>query len=524
MLEPVHDSQVATPSSKRLDDGVSPSRERPWRPSSRHGIAAALFVLYVGVGLLWLVSNVGDVPHYGDTHDYLKFARQEKVNAVRGYLYPRLLAAAGALCLESELPKRVDWGAEEAGGLPGPCAVPRGFACIQLLQVLASAAAVGYFAWVVGPALIRRGHSSRWLFVGGLAALVALDPLIAHFNLALMTDGLCFSASLAYCAAWAHLLFLRRTTGWAAAVIFASFLVAAGLRVEKPWVLLATALVSVTLAGWMSWRRPERQASSRSRILLGLAVVGAAFFVHQAVQSASSEQDSWWTAGENAVHFRLVFPYLDDVYDQLPDRVRQKISRDQAREYSRDINRVRPVVNRAVGLDAAARRRLTEDMVRTVVAQKWPDLLRDIPSDVLANGWTTLHFADRVLAWELRGRPGGPATWTFTRFTFHHPGLSRLWLGLAGALFLLALAAALVPTYRRLRAPLRSASGRASRTWLLWAPAVSFWWLNAATFGLSVNIINVRYMIFSHGLLLLLAYATVLAWLLAPGPAVSDER
>ena len=33
--------------------------------------SAAALILYVGLGLVWSAANLSDVPHYGDTHEYL---------------------------------------------------------------------------------------------------------------------------------------------------------------------------------------------------------------------------------------------------------------------------------------------------------------------------------------------------------------------------------------------------------------------------------------------------------------------
>ena len=41
-------------------------------------ICTAALALYAGLGLAWSVANLNDVPHYGDTLEYLRFARASK--------------------------------------------------------------------------------------------------------------------------------------------------------------------------------------------------------------------------------------------------------------------------------------------------------------------------------------------------------------------------------------------------------------------------------------------------------------
>ena len=87
--------------------------------------------LYQSVGLAWTVSNLGDIPHYGDTFQYMRLARRLEVPENRGPLYPLLLAATDRACSNEELPRHLGWKEEEAAENPRPCASPPELVCLE---------------------------------------------------------------------------------------------------------------------------------------------------------------------------------------------------------------------------------------------------------------------------------------------------------------------------------------------------------------------------------------------------------
>jgi hypothetical protein len=96
----------------------------------------ALFILIaiqVILGVTWTVQNLGDVPHYGDTQEYLQLARTLKVDLYRGIAYPALLAAvnhfSGGDMLATDDGRTRGWS---------------GFLILQLVQLMASLGCLAY--------------------------------------------------------------------------------------------------------------------------------------------------------------------------------------------------------------------------------------------------------------------------------------------------------------------------------------------------------------------------------------------
>lgn len=476
---------------------------------------AAALALYAVSGLAWSVANLNDVPHYGDTLEYLRLAEEGSASAHRGVLYPWLLSATEHLCVAGELPSKFAWANEAAGA---PCSATAGLVCLQILQVLIGAACLAYFAFVVvGHGLVRPGRpGTRRLVLCGVPALLLIDPLINHFNFALMPDGLAFSASLAFCAAVADLAF-RRTPLWSAySILLVSYLVAAGLRVEKRWTLLATLLGCMAL-----WSLLNRTAGLRlppgalRRLTLGLAGVGLGLIGIAAVHSSVQVDSFRMPLVESAAHLRLVFPHLSETYPDLPERTKQVISPDDARFYDEHVNNPPLVMARVSHGDEGLRRELTSDLVRTVVSSQWPVIALDFGRDSLENLFATASFYGRLAVWKLWGNQAikkwfqlDAAVWGYTRLVRHHPQLSVVYV--LSSLVLLALAAPAVLCRTRGRLG-RGAGGRAALS-SAWTPVLVFWFLNAVSFAAYINITNVRYVLPSHAILLSWIYAGALAW------------
>ncbi len=76
----------------RLTLRAPPSRRLRPGPAARY-LVLALMLGSVLVGAVWLVLELGDVPHYIDSNVFLRLADSGQVHPLRGFLYPRFLSA-----------------------------------------------------------------------------------------------------------------------------------------------------------------------------------------------------------------------------------------------------------------------------------------------------------------------------------------------------------------------------------------------------------------------------------------------
>ena len=467
---------------------------------------------YLGVGICWTAVNLGDIPHYGDTETYFRFAQDLEVTEHRGIAYPWLLAGAVDLLLDGERPGPL-YQKQEEREAGRSCAAPKALLWFQVFQMVVGALALLLFLWLTlgGGARggVGRGGSSNEFVL--LFLLLFFDPLLNHYNLALMTDGLAFAACLVFCGTLTALV-ERRPSPWPAGVVLVgAFLLAAGLRVEKKWVLLAT-FALVFLLWLAAGRRAPFPAGWQRRVgLAGLFLVGALAWIVLIHGGVATKKDAL-SSYEAFAHFRIGLPYLSEVYEELPERTRAQLSRQDAVEYDSHVNGVRRVVQRVAGSEALTREEFTADVLATVLPRHGVRILFDVVRDALENTFSTVSLYARVAAWHLGGDGAidrwfysDGTIWNYQRMAFHHPRWTAASVGLAGLLLLLALPAA----FHRLRTEQPS-----TQVVLLWAPCLVFSAVNGVFFAAAFNYVNVRYALVAHGLCLLLVFRPAVRTLL----------
>jgi hypothetical protein len=494
------------------------------------GACAALFAGWTG-------AQLGHVPRYFDTLEYARRANRLEVDAFRGFVYPALLAAAHRAAGESAVREPFRW-SPSRGNPPLPHA--RGvYAALQVGQLALAAASVAYFAW------IATGLAGRRLAL--LAALVALDPLVAHFELAVLTDGLALAASLAFCAALADLAARRpRARATAACVLPLAAFAATGLRAEKGAVLGATAVASAAAFAWLARgpagaRTPLASGSLRGRfaalragartslaparrIAVVLALVAVAVGSAAALQRSFLADSPRWRPGLVALYLRVILPHVGEL-EELPASAREALGPNAGRLARAPLPRARGIVESASGGDPARREALSRELARAVLRERGLALALDVAKDALENAAATASFYARLA---LASAPGGLAARlgladgvaeTAQLLAARTPRLSRAALAVAAALTLAATGLALASARERLRAgaPLLGAEAA-----IAWTPALAFCAANAVAFAAAQDLVHLRYGLAAHVAWLVAVYAALLRRL-SPGGA-ADAR
>ncbi len=474
------------------------------RTSTR--LIVLLLSLYLGLAAVWCAINLGHVPPYGDTGEYVRLAATLKVDGYRGILYPAILALAGR------------W----AGGLSfePPALAMVG---VQVFQILISIVCTIYFLQVMFAGRLAEWGvrpAGRLALTALFVALLTLDPLVAHFNLSIMTDGLAVSLSLAFCAALADLATQRNLPLIPWSVLVASTIGVTNLRVEKIWVLLATCLLS-----WLLWKIRARPTTGDGtgdfarRVLPGLAVTALLCVGVQAGRSVVFQDLGRWSPLETAIHFRVIFRELGAIYDDLPDDVRRVLSREDAARYDHRIHYTWEVIDKVTNKDPAARARLTRVLATVALRERWPTIAGRTLDTFVENVFATPSFYLRVAAWKWSGAgdawlfdffEGDP--WVYRNLAFYHPLMSAVVVSMSAAIFVGAsvLAAIGCRSRRALwnRALLRTAIP------IDVVPFLAFLICNNLVFALTTGGIFARYTVFSHIMILFVVYVGALRYLL----------
>jgi len=481
----------------------------------------ALVVAQVLAGACALARNLGKVPHYGDTRagvagtlspaaapGYVRLAHDGSADSRRGLLYPvflRLVHDAGGgpwfegLDLEDRqrMPKHaID------------CWAPAWQMRAQLLQLAVFAAALVF----AGAVFTRRRLTSRWPPL--LLALVYVDPVLVHAQLSLLPDGLSLSACLLFLAGFVEYTRDGKKCGLLLLLLGATL--AAGLRPEKGLVLGSAC--ALTMAGLALWRtRPPR---SRFRALLATAGV----FVAAAAFAGAGRWLERWTVAETVVHARIVYPRLEAIHAALPEDAQRRIPLDLARRYDTSIQEGRQVVHQATEGDAAVRRALTAELRRVALRERWLAIGIDCSIDSLRNLAATPEFLVRLATWawhdrEVAGRSADrrwESVGSWLMLSYHEPDWSLV--SLVGAIAVL-LVGWVLGAERVLHATRSGAWRRAP--WAAVLPVAAFLAVNAAAFGFTQDLFDLRYVYPSHLAWVALGCAGAVASLQPRSPASS---
>lgn len=459
-------------------------------------------ICVVSLGLTWMVYNASVTPLYGDTIDYLARARTLHVDQYRTIFYPAFL---------------------RLGGVGRPGVGEPSTAVVYAVQWSALAASTGLFAAALanGLGLFRAGRRRAAALVLATVALVATNPLVAHFAFSLMSDSLAASLTMAFVGS---LVFAvggapspPRRRLWLGIALVSFFLMALS-RVEKLYV--GVALVSLT--GVWLFRHHLRLgvpfARRRAAVLLALLAVplGVAIIVNRTTQTHDPNQAPLDLS--SLAFNRVVWPRLTRVHPHLSPEARALIPFEEAVRFDAHNNHADRLLTELLTRNRDNQRIIDEITVTTF--QTFPlavvgKTMYDVAKYTFPNIAFPLERASIL-------PESGATRWTLSRMGLPRPGLTRVALFGAEAFFLsvqLPLAAAIVMARRE------RALWKHPVFWLTGAAIVS----NALVFGLASGMdAHIRYAlpayVMTHASVTLLS----LLWFMPPtlprtAAAISDR-
>jgi hypothetical protein len=482
---------------------VTTDVRRIWKKIPKLALLA-LSVAYLLIGATWTARSFGYLTPYGDTFEYIRLSQGMQVDEYRGVLYPFLLHWMG--------------GGDQSPFNPLP---------IQIVQTLLFAVSLAYFFRIAfGVTFFRRRHHGQAvpLWAVGTFCLLALDPLISHFNLSVMTDSLCLSCVLVFCSTLGDMATRRRRLWVPASLCLVSFVAAANLRVEKLAVLSVTALFSC-VAWWMLGRRAGANPVLRGTIYSILLIIGTGSLATFAIRHATYRYQGRWDTVTTVLNQRVIYPHLADIYDQLPGDVKSRLSPEDARKYDKRIHNTWDVINQISGRNAAVRQNLTEQMSRVAIQQRWPQLAASICADTVEHLLATPSFYARLALWMAQGKNPSAfrdefqaVPFTYSVFAYPYRLLSFVYMLVAGAMF--GIVGILAIRTAWIRRPIPRSSEIPARAVMLWTPVVLFWVSNAMVFSLTASLVHIRWVLFSHFICLSVIYSVGLCAVL---PITAEE-
>jgi hypothetical protein len=446
-----------------------------------YGISLGILLV---MGVLWMTGNAGHIPAYGDTTEYLALSKTLKVDQYRTIFYPGFLRLSGIF--------------------HGTDVVPSPF-WAYLIQIFVGAASSAIYA----VALVREFGSLRAsprikaAAVALAAAIVTTNPLVAHFSLAIMSDSLAASLTVAFIGSLAIACAGGASAGrrglWLAISTLCLLLMALS-RVDKLYLgLLLVAMVAIIL-----YARRHRPGSPKvgSMALCLLAALVGAVAVNHFTQTQNPERPPLDLP--SMAFNRVVWPRLSAAYPYLPADAKSLISDEDAKRFDESNNNVYPFLVQLLKGHPENKQVINEITLTT---------LRKFPLQVV--GKTCFDIAKYMVPnvafpLELVGvlPVSAGSAWTYSRMNQPHRTKTKIWLIVStAAFFLLQLPLAIV--FLRKRVSLR----------LLGSPVVLLSLTcivgNALLFGLEAGMdAHIRYALPSFVMLLAIVTVLSLLWLL----------
>jgi hypothetical protein len=380
-----------------------------WLPLLR--IYLAMLGLLVVCGLMWAAGNVGYVPKYGDSNEYLQYAEILKVDHYRTILYPALIRLFGVTSMAAYSPHT-----EALFGF-------------QFL--------VSFVSFCLFGAALLNGLGTpaislclrRWI-VATVAMACAGLPLLAHFSLSLMSDSLACSLTLASIGVLAGLVTEYRERGlcWKRLLLCWFLLFAMSLsRVDRLFLGVMLVVIVVT---WL-WRIGKRAGNPhviRDCALL-LVVLGSSLAATIGTNHLTQTYDSGRPrlVFTNMAFNRIVWPRLHEVYPYLSVRARNMISLDEAEHFDAHNNNVFPLMVKILDENADGRHVIDDITLET---------LRRFPLEVFSKAvFDEVKYVFPGVAFPLELFSVIPesvgTSWTYSRMTMFDAGPTKLWLALS---------------------------------------------------------------------------------------------
>ncbi len=425
----------------------------------------ALGAAQVLLGGFWILRNLGHIPQYGDTPEYLRLAQTLALDNFRTILYPLFLR--GPLWLSTRLP------------IPYQTIV-------YLCQLIVSYLSLLYLFTMLRP-VSRRGtdQTAKRQSVAiniGLALFVFTTPLVAHYNLSVLSDSFALSFTIIFVASLVG-LFAKGSAryGYGAAVMGAYTLMA----ITRPERLLIGLAVAGAVALYFAVAAAlKHRIVLHPKVIILIVAIAVGFAGATIINNYGRGAAAQRTQPSLAVslYARVTWPRLAKAYKYLPADIKKIITREDAITSDRwptYYNRV--VLDKILGHKhggAAAMNRITE----VTWSHYYPEIVwstvGDFTGNLLAPATEALNFAIRNQSTD----------YVESRMSAGHPALTKLYRNYSAVLLGLLIIIAIFAALRRIPGALPGGSAA--------AVILTFIGVFALFFALFADpIVNIRYMI-----------------------------
>jgi hypothetical protein len=174
-----------------------------------------ILTLQIIFAIIWISGNIQCIPLYGDTEEYIKLSTLLRGHSYRTVFYPWILHLLMLVSMTFFIE------------------------ILYVIQWLLSFIAFYYFFFIsfrlISGSVPPQQATKTSIYTSALfpALFMASNPLITHFNLSVLTDGMALSFSLIFITSLLSYLYLKGSRKISFSITAVSFILMSLIRVEK---------------------------------------------------------------------------------------------------------------------------------------------------------------------------------------------------------------------------------------------------------------------------------------------------
>lgn len=326
----------------------------------------AAMTVQIVLGFAWMAVNLTNMPLFGDSTEYYELSQTLQVDEYRPLLYPLIIRIANKIANHMSIPYQT--------------LVYSGQTLLCILSVFFLAEQLGGIIFSVQK---RKNQKQFHLAVFFFSLYVTCIPMITFMNFSILTDSIATSMLLLMIGALIRIFHVSDTDWKSYLLIAVSMLVEYIIRADRLYT--CTLFLVISFGIWL-FKRRKKKLFLRCLVLSLVTVLvstGAATMFNKATQHPGLYGRISTTFGFVLLD-RVVWPNMEQNYDDFSDEIKGLISKEDAREFDKHNNNVMyqmaPLLREKAGVARAEE--LYKEMAAVVFKNQPGKVIFDILEDI----------------------------------------------------------------------------------------------------------------------------------------------
>lgn len=337
-------------------------------------ILKILMTIQILLGIIFVIKNIGYMPEYGDSKEFLELAQTMELDSYRPFVYPLFLNISGKIAnlLKTNITYIV-------------------YSVQIIVNVFASLVLVNTLKKIFNLKISNKE-------VGLYTLFILFIPFNIHFNMSIKCDSLASSFTILFLC---YLIrYLNEEKNIFAIYTFLTMFIASNIRSERIYFLsfILLCIILWELATRLIKKDIKKTNTKKIIVLacilfLGIITTNISKLVFQ---DENANQRSQPTISMY-LYERIVGNTLPDIYDYLPDDIKEVISYEEALSLSSDRNCYKLPYETLYEIDGNLDRANT--IIKIAVRRNLPNVLINTGSDFIKNVFSPYYIMSNSEDW-----------------------------------------------------------------------------------------------------------------------------